>query len=244
MVSFAERSTTTYIGNVVIYVVGSYFPIDVQAGDVLFLAARPPFARDEKPRFEHVALAYESRTVNNASELGDLRVIALPESADEAVPGIYPTTGKKYWFDYVQRARLGCPLGIWNLIARENNLTRREAEHWGRLLSLRTGSVRFSYTSDFVVDSSFSNPFSSNCLGFVCSFYDHYGIRFFGDIYPEYENQHQSPSNTPIRRFPSPGHLAFVMDDSTVARPYTPSNRAEAECRARADSTLEQYLDN
>ena len=225
----------------VVYAVGTEFPINIFSGDVLFIGGRLPLKRNEKPVFEHVAIAYESKEIGSVHDLADLRVVALPEAGSKGVSGgLFPTTGNKRWRDSVNQHNIGCTLGIWNFIAREDSFDKFKAEHCRRLLSLKTGSVVLKYLPEFRVDPTFASPVRTNCLGFVCSFFELFGIHHLQHDYPTYENQHLNPPQN-TRDFPSPGHLALVLESFSVPRPYCPPTPAEAAATARVDVTADRY---
>jgi hypothetical protein len=56
---------------------GREYPIDLQAGDVLFIAGRLPLNLTQKFPFEHVVVSAESRLINSPEDFLKLPVYGI-----------------------------------------------------------------------------------------------------------------------------------------------------------------------
>jgi hypothetical protein len=231
---------------VVLYWEGCAYPIEVYAGDILFIAGcELPVDRARKLAFEHVAVAAENRRVSVPLDWLDLPVYSMPESSRYAAasltPGISIATGR-YWQNRRFAGLIGKTIGsdqtIWNLVCRESSVDRQMAEYVALELAQCEGSFDCSYQSVFQVDPSLSSALRTNCLGFACSVLEHFGFQIVARRYPQYENPYSS-SGASLRDFPSPGHLARALH-AILQRPYLPSNPGDAVQYARADVTLDE----
>jgi hypothetical protein len=59
----------------------------LQAGDVLFTAARMPLDLTQKPPFEHVVITAESRLIDRPEDFLELPVYGMPESSPDPTYG-------------------------------------------------------------------------------------------------------------------------------------------------------------
>jgi hypothetical protein len=189
--------------------------------------------------FEHVALAAEVRNLNTADDVLNLRVYGLPESVRGSIQpplqGMHLNTGR-FWLEKIG-SRIGSKETVWNLFGREELVTPRQAQHFALELSLLAGSNRFRYDSVFRVDATLREGIKTNCLGFVCSFFEHFNFQHVAHIFPKYASPYDYAPGP--RTFPSPGHLAHSLSLSPERRPYRAAKSTEARRFARADATLE-----
>jgi hypothetical protein len=223
---------------------GREYPVEVQAGDVLFIAGRLPLDRTQKLPFEHVVIAAQNETINNPEDFKNLPVYGMPESEAEAagyLTGISLNTGR-YW---LLRPWLGRKMGsretVWNLASRESSVNASTAREIAYLLAQRAGSFPCRYGSVFRVDSSLSEEIQTNCLGFVCSVLEYFDLHIISHEFPIYPGPYSYP-NEDARDFPSPGHLAHALNMNPTAFPWCAKDSSEADKYARVDVTFNEVV--
>lgn len=117
----------------------------------------------------------------------------------------------------------------------------KRAKYFERLFANDVGNrdnLRFRFRRRFVVDPTLTAGCKTNCVGFVCSFYEFHKASVQKHSFPEYSNPYNYPK--PTRDFPSPGHLAHALRLNPNKHPYCPENRAEAEKYATAMLVLKE----
>jgi len=223
---------------VVTYWEGAGHPFQVQEGDVLFIVGKLPVDRRRKLPWEHVALVAESRTIESDSDLRTLPVYGMPESVSRSsslLNQLGLATGE-FWLKCPElETAIGSKSTAWNLAARDESVTPRKAKHFGFFLSFVEGKMRFRSYGPFVVDPTLCLNVKTNCLGFVCSFLEHFGVFVLAHDCPVYDSQYKEFPGE--RDFPSPGHLARALFATPDMRPFRPSSSSEAKKYARGDVT-------
>jgi hypothetical protein len=205
----------------------------------LFIAGRLPLDRAHNLPFEHVAIAAESKQIQQEDDLLTLRVYGIPESIDpkfrNPLEGLQQNTGE-YWLEWLN-GRIGSDSTAWNLAGRAGNVTDRQAEHFANVLSVMEGSLRFRRGAQFTVDATLTANIRTNCLGFVCSFFEYFGLHLLEHKCPAYMCEYDYAPGQ--RTFPSPGHLAHALNIRSK-RSYKPKTSKEAQKYCRADQTLSE----
>lgn len=234
----------------IIYWDGTTLPVEIRAGDILCIAGRASVPPEEKLDFEHVALAVEECIVSTPSDLRDVRLMGLPESlpldaeSERSIPpqAAIITTGEAYLEDVSGAAsKIGSPVSVWNLGARHDSVDGQRAKYFQLLFANDAGNennLRIGFQRKFVVDPTLKAGVQTNCMGFVCSFYEKQGLQVLKDKFPEYANPYNYPRLT--RDFPSPGHLMHALRLPQTMHPYCPADKSEAERYSTAASILRE----
>jgi hypothetical protein len=217
---------------------GASFPLDIQAGDILFLAG---CLKTKTIPFEHVALVAESRRIETAEQFLDLRTYGLPESSEKVKGlGLDFSSGRR-WLGHraVTDGYIGSRATAWNLAARLDGVDAATAGYMLDIISFKHGSVEWHYLPKFVVDAELSSPLKTNCLGFVCSVFEYMRFTVVAHTFPRYRSPYtKSPDD---REYPSPGHLAHALEIWLAAdQAYHPASVSEAEEFAPAAKTFRE----
>jgi hypothetical protein len=237
---------------VITYWDGKSMPVTIQAGDVLCIAGRASVPPDEKLEFEHVALAVETCLVLKPEDLLAVKLMGLPESFPESLQeekNIPPqalsiATGHAYLGDVTsETSKIGSAVSVWNLAARHDQVDGPRAKYFELLLANDAGNennLRIGFQRKFVIDRTLKAGVETNCMGFVCSFFEKQGLTVLKSKFPEYTNPYNY--RKPTRDFPSPGHLMHALRLSATAHPYCPPNKFEAEKYSTAGSVLREVV--
>ncbi len=222
---------------------GTNYPIELQAGDVLFIVGCLPIEVGQKLPFEHVVITAEKRLIQSPADLLELPVYGMPESLPRTTrdaSGILLQNGH-FWYG---RSFVGQTIGsaqtVWNLGGRARGVDATVAKEIELGLAQRAGSFRLRYGEDFRVDPSLLQAIQTNCLGFVCSILEYFDLHVLAHEFPIYPSPYSY--STDDRNFPSPGHLAHVLKIDPALLPWCAMDQEEAEKYSRADVTLSEAV--
>lgn len=226
----------------IIYWEGQTLPIEVQAGDMLFIAGRATNPPDEKLPFEHVAVVAARSPVSSHNDFLLIPVYGVPESAPkrDEIAHLRPSNAIFYKKE-VAANNIGSVITVWNLAARHDKIDKKFADRIQRKFKERYGvKMYFHYTRRRpIVDPTLVADVRTNCLGFACSVLKKFRLTVLTESFPEYTNPYTITDN-PTRDFPSPGHLAHALRLPIQELPYCPKDRAEAERFALAGTVLRE----
>jgi hypothetical protein len=186
-------------------------------GDVVFRSRAT-----ESGLAEHSAILYEAS--------GDSYVVlALPESQTALGKGLRPQEGLAS--DWILRARA---MTESDGIACVYDLASASGEFHGQPAS-------WFYEAKFHLFQEPGLGMSTNCVGFVASALACCGVNA---LVPEYSFAFHTPLIHPIRRKPTPGHLARALS-GTEMLPFKPNQEravAYASCTTTFDDALQGAL--
>jgi hypothetical protein len=215
---------------------GSRFPFEVQLGDVLFIAG----CLNAGPiPWEHVAVAAEGKSITGPGDLLALRTYGLPESAVPGQNGLQLSDGR-WWVgrDPVATGQIGSKQTAWNIGGRRDGMDAEKAQFLAHTVDFIRGSVEVRYSGQCRISAIFSNPFETNCVGFVCSLFEHLVLPIVHADFPKYQSPYTKYPGS--RDYPSPGHLAHALERCTYS--YRASDSAEAARYAPAAETLREKV--
>jgi hypothetical protein len=138
---------------------------EIETGDFLFLPGPPG---EERPLFEHVAIARESRTVRTPSDIWSIRVYGLPE-VDHASHGY---SNLRLWRSRIFSGDLGDPTTGWVIHARHDTFERDLRERIMVNVANAIGHMA-SKGKPFQWDMEFRtipemDCLKTTCVGFAC----------------------------------------------------------------------------
>jgi len=207
----------------IVWCEGQDFPIQLQAGDILFIAGCMPLDLTQKPRFEHVVIVAESRIINSPNDFLEAPIYGMPESREEEVGKGISLSNGRHW---LSRDWLGQEMGssqtVWNLSSRAPSIDPSTAIQIQVELAKREGSFHCRYDGVYRVDPSLSKKIKTNCLGFVCSVLEHFDLKILSEKFPIYPSPYGYSEND--REFPSPGHLAHALEMNPPVFPWCAIN--------------------
>lgn len=223
-------------------------PVVFQPGDVVLLAARtdsPP------PEYEHAALVVAPCIAKHPTDLQDLVIIGLPESAPLSSlsakhrlgpPNPVTTCRTRYWRPIVLGSeRVGDVQGMWNLAGRA--CSQEEGQYLAdRISSMRhvgfqKDHLRIEPLLSATGEAASGEPLRTNCVGFVCSAFRSIEIHLIDEAFPfEYRSRYAEEAGC---RIPRTGHLARALAVG-IQHPYRPADPVEAENYCLAFATLRQ----